>query len=67
MRLTVYWTRFAEHKLDDIYEYFLYKAGPKVAESIVSELIERTLYLEDHPNMGPKEDLLKNRPQTSDI
>lgn len=31
MELTVYWTRFAENKLDDIFDYYKTKAGISVA------------------------------------
>ncbi len=31
MNLTVYWTRFAENKIDDIYEYHELKVGVSVA------------------------------------
>lgn len=33
MGLTVYWTQFAEDKLDDIFEYYKFKAGIKVAQN----------------------------------
>ncbi len=63
MNLPVFWTRFAENKLDDIYNYYGSTASPKVAQNIVNELIDRTLDLETHPEMGPKERLLENRLQ----
>ncbi|MBZ4044234.1 type II toxin-antitoxin system RelE/ParE family toxin [Flavobacterium hibisci] len=46
MGLTVYWTQFAEDKLTDIFEYYKYKAGVKVAKKLISGLIDCSLSLE---------------------
>ncbi len=59
MSLTVYWTRFAENKLDDIYEYYELKAGVSVALKLVNGIIDRTIGLEKNPYLGPKEKLLE--------
>lgn len=63
MSLTVYWTRFAENIIDDIYEYYELKAGNSVALKLVIGIIDRTMGLEKNPYVGPKEILLEKRKQ----
>lgn len=63
MELEIIWTRFAEDKLEDIFDYYKAKAGLKVAKNIVTDIVDATLNLSLHPNIGAKEELLKNRPQ----
>jgi len=63
MSLTVYWTRFAENKIDDIYEYYELKGGVSVALKLVNGIIDRTIGLEKNPYLGPKEILLEKRKQ----
>jgi len=63
MSLTVYWTRFAENKIDDIYEYYELNAGVSVARKLINGIIDRTIGLEKNPYIGPKEKLLEKREQ----
>ena len=56
MELTVYWTRIAENKLTDIYNYYEIEAGINVAERLVQGLIDRTINLEKNPFIGPKDE-----------
>jgi len=63
MALTVYWTQFAENKLEDIFSYYELNAGIRVAQKLVSGIVEKTLGLEKSPFKGQKEPLLINRPQ----
>lgn len=63
MELTVYWTQLAEDKLIDIFEYYKFNAGLKVAQSIVNGIIETTLELDKNPFGGQKEELLSDRIQ----
>ena len=63
MELTVYWTRLAENKLTDIYNYYEIKVSIKVAEKLVQGIIDRTINLEKNPFVGQKEELLTNRSQ----
>ncbi len=63
MNLTVYWTRFAENKIDDIYEYYEIKAGVSVAYKLVNGIIDRTIGLKKNPYIGSKEKLLEKRDQ----
>ena len=39
MKLKVVWSEFAENEIDKIYNYYLQKAGIKVAKKIIKELI----------------------------
>lgn len=63
MNLTVFWTRFAENKIDDIYEYYKIKAGNSVSKKLVNGIIDRTIGLEKNPYIGSKESLLDKRKQ----
>ena len=63
MELIVYWTKFAENKLEDIYEYYLLKANIKIAKELVNGIIDTTIDLELNPNIGQNEELLSARPQ----
>lgn len=63
MDVEVVWSRFAEEKLLDIYNYYKVKAGLKVAKNIATKIVEKTLSLKRQPRIGALEDLLKNRPQ----
>ncbi len=58
MELEVYWTQFAEDKLTDIFEYYNYNAGVKVAQNLVNGIIESSLKLSKSPFIGQKEELL---------
>jgi len=59
--LTVYWTQFAEDKLEDLFSYYNVKASLRVAQHLVDEIIERSLELETNPLIGQKEILLADR------
>lgn len=63
MELAVYWTRFAEDKLDDIYKYYESKVGTRIARKLISGIIDRTVGLDENPHIGQEEELLYNRPQ----
>ena len=61
MGLTVYWTQFAENKLEDIFEYYKFKAGSRVAQTLVNGIIDVSLSLEINAYSGQKEELLSER------
>ncbi|WP_456313209.1 type II toxin-antitoxin system RelE/ParE family toxin [Pseudomonas shirazensis] len=61
MGLTVYWTQFAEDKLNDIFEYCKFKAGIKVAQTLVNGIIDVSLTLEFNAYGGQKEELLSEK------
>lgn len=62
MDLRVSWSRFAETKLIEIFEYYKVKANVKVARKIVSDIVDETIRLEKLPEIGQVETLLKNLP-----
>lgn len=63
MELAVYWTQFAEDKLEDVFSYYIEKAGKKIALRLVNEIIDKSLELEKNPLIGQKEMLLSDRIQ----
>jgi plasmid stabilization system protein ParE len=63
MTFEVYWTQFAEDKLTDIFEYYKYNAGIKVAQDLTNGIIDESFKLVSHPFIGQKELLLSNRIQ----
>ena len=63
MELEVYWTLFAEDKLTDIFEYYSFNAGIKVAQNLVTGIIEESLKLGNNPFIGQREELLIDRIQ----
>lgn len=63
MELEVYWTQFAEDKLTDIFEYYNFNAGVKVAQKLVDGIINESLKLSKNPFIGQKEELLSDRVQ----
>lgn len=63
MDLEVVWTKFAENKLIDIFEYYKKKASLKVAKKITVKIVNQTINLKKQPKIGAIEELLKDRPQ----
>jgi len=63
MDLTVYWTRFAENKLDDIFDFYNINVSNRIAKELVTGIIDRTIGLNNNPYIGQKEELLTNRAQ----
>ena len=63
MELAVYWTQFAEDKLEDVFLYYTQKVSLKLAQSMANELIDRSMELVKNPFMGQKELLLADRTQ----
>ena len=61
--MTIYWTQFAEDKLEDIFIYYKFKAGINIAQNLVNGLIDATINLEHNPNIGQVEGLLSERIQ----
>lgn len=43
MGLEILWSQFAEDKLYDIFHYYKFKAGIKIAKKIVNEIVDKTL------------------------
>lgn len=63
MGLEIFWSQFAEDKLMDIFQYYKFKAGIKIAKKIVNEIVDKTLILDQNPKIGQIEDLLLERKQ----
>ncbi len=61
MGLEVYWLQLAEDKLNDIYTYYRFKAGRKIAQKLVIGIVDTTLNLENHPEIGQIENSLLDR------
>lgn len=59
--MTVHWSDFALLKLREIFDFYKANAGIRVARKLVSEIIESTIFLEQNPAIGQKEELLQNR------
>ncbi len=49
----------AKRKLQLIYDYYNFHASDKVAMKIINEIIEKTEALQSTPQLGSKEELLK--------
>jgi len=63
MGLGVFWTEFAEKKLEDIFLYYKNKASLSIAKKLASGIVDSTITLENNPQIGQKEILLEDRPQ----
>ena len=61
MALTVYWTQFAEDKLEDAFSYHSTKASVRIALRLVDNIIDKSLELKKNPLIGQKELLLSDR------
>ena len=63
MELEIFWTQLAENKLKDIFNYYKTKAGIKIAKKITTEIIDKTLKLDENPKIGQIEEFLISRKQ----
>ncbi len=63
MALTVYWTQFAEDKLEDIFHYYKLKAGIRVATKLVNGIVDQSMELVTNPEGKQLEEHLSDRPQ----
>ncbi|AVR46009.1 type II toxin-antitoxin system RelE/ParE family toxin [Christiangramia fulva] len=61
MKLEIIWSKFAEKQLDEIFEYYLENASPRVAKKLLKNLLEEPNRLMDNPKIGQIEELLKER------
>ena len=52
MELNLYWTQFAQDTLTDIFEYYKFKAGSKVAQTLIEGIIESVAQLDKSPFIG---------------
>jgi len=61
MEIKVFWTETALYNLEDIFEYYKYKASVRVARKLVKRLVKSTLKLQESPQIGRKEKLLVDK------
>ena len=61
MEIKVFWTETALNSLEDIFEYYKYKASVRVARKLVMGLVKSTIQIQNSPNVGKKEELLADR------
>jgi plasmid stabilization system protein ParE len=59
--LAVYWTRFAEKKLDNVFAYYSRNANVNIAKKLVVDIINKSITLENSPYIGQIEPLLQER------
>jgi plasmid stabilization system protein ParE len=63
VELRVFWTQFAEDKLNDIFEYYKFNASVSVAHNLINGIVDESLKLNKNPLIGQREDLLVDRIQ----
>ncbi|MBW1654149.1 type II toxin-antitoxin system RelE/ParE family toxin [Flavobacterium quisquiliarum] len=61
MKLKIVWSQFAENEIDKIYEYYLYRAGIRVAKKIIKEIISEPNKLVSNNLSTQTEELLLDR------
>ena len=61
MEIKVQWTDNAINQLEQIFDFYNYNANLKVSKKIVSQIIDSTLLLKNHPYSGKREPFLENR------
>lgn len=62
MEVKVLWSDTSLFQLQEVFDYYSYKAGPAVAGKIVKRIIKKSVLLESNPLIGTKEPLLVDRP-----
>lgn len=63
MGLNIYWTDFSKDQLREIFTYYKKEAGVRVANKLVTEIINEVFKLQQHPDIGQKEEILISRIQ----
>lgn len=61
MELSIFWTRFAERKLDNIFNYYKSESSFSTASKLINNIINKTILLKTQHYIGQKEELLSNR------
>jgi plasmid stabilization system protein ParE len=61
MEITIFWTDFSKTALQKIFSYYKENASINVAKNLVLAIVGKTTILKTHPNIGAKEELLKER------
>jgi plasmid stabilization system protein ParE len=61
MDLKVFWTETARNQLEEINNYYRFKASIKVAQKLINQILDKALILKTQPQAGQVELLLKHR------
>jgi toxin ParE1/3/4 len=61
MEVKILWTDFAINQLEQIFDFYKYKASIAVARKMIMQIIDSTMLLEKNPLLVAKEPLLANR------
>ncbi|MFD2201825.1 type II toxin-antitoxin system RelE/ParE family toxin [Shivajiella indica] len=57
---SVIWSDFAQRQLDEIYDYYFFKASPKVAKNLIRSILSAPDKLKNNIHLGPVEENLKH-------
>ena len=61
MEIKILWADTALNQLEDIFEYYKFRATVSVAKKLVKTLVDKAELLKDNPELGTKEPLLSKR------
>ena len=61
MGMRIFWTEKAQSQLEDIFTYYKAEGSVKTAKNLVKKLVDRTLILENNPEIGQKDEFLTER------
>jgi plasmid stabilization system protein ParE len=62
MEVKVLWSDTSLVQLQDIFDYYSFKANPSAARKIIKGIVKKSILLESNPLIGVKEPLLVDRP-----
>lgn len=62
MEVKVLWSDTSLVQLQEIFDYYSFKASHSVARKIVKGIVKKSILLESNPLIGVKEPLLLDRP-----
>ena len=62
MEVKVLWSDTSLVQLQEIFDYYSFKASQSVARKIVTGIVKKSILLESNPLIGVKEPLLLDRP-----
>jgi toxin ParE1/3/4 len=62
MEVNVLWSDTSLAQLQEIFDYYNFKASTTVAKKIIKGIVNKSLLLESSPLIGVKESLLTDRP-----
>ena len=62
MEVKVLWSDTSLAQLQEIFDYYSFRANASVARKIIKGIVKKSILLESNPLIGVKEPLLDNRP-----